>query len=79
MMRSGRMAPATADSTTSDGSMCAVIGSLGDPEARISRRSILLRNWRTLPGHSCTCNVAMASSLSIRLGRPWAEAMRSMK
>ena len=57
--RARRSAPAAA---TSDGSMSAVIGWLGSPEARISMRSIMLRSWRTLPGHDCTCSVAMASS-----------------
>jgi len=49
------------------------------PEARISSRSILLRNCLTLPGHSWTWSVAMASSLRIRLGSPCAALMRSMK
>ena len=63
----------------SAGSMLAVIGSDGAPEARISILSTLLRSWRRFPGHARTCNVARASSANRRFGMPVASLIRSMK
>src|SRR5690606_3088250 len=51
MMRSALSEAGLADEATSCGSISAVMGSSGPPVARISKRSMLLRNWRTLPGH----------------------------
>ena len=79
MIRSGPTDPATAVVATSAGSISAEMMSWGSPVARISSRSMLLRSWRTLPGQSCTCRVAMASSPRMRLGMPVASLMRSMK
>jgi hypothetical protein len=47
---------------TSCGSISAVTSIGGSPVARIISRSMLLRNCRTLPGQSCVCRIAMASS-----------------
>src|SRR5437899_7455723 len=63
----------------SAGSMLAVIGSDGAPEARISILSTLLRSWRRFPGHARTCNVARASSANRRFGMPVASLIRSLK
>ena len=62
--RSRRRAP------TSDGNSSAVISDAASPSARISRRSMLLRSWRMLPGQSCDCSTARASSPMTRLGSP---------
>ncbi len=35
---------------------------VGSPPARIISRSTLLRSWRMLPGQSCDCSTAIASS-----------------
>ncbi len=78
-MRSAPTAPAEPEEVTSAGSISAVISSLGSPETRISMRSTMLMSWRTLPGHGWTCRVAMASSPSLRFGRPVAVLIRSMK
>jgi hypothetical protein len=55
---------------TSCGSMSAVMTASGSPPARIISRSTLLRSWRTLPGQSCDCSTAIASSPIWRFGRP---------
>ena len=64
---------------TSCGSMSALIATSGSPPARIINRSTLFRSWRTLPGQSCDCSTAMASSPMMRLGRPVASEICSMK
>ena len=64
---------------TSCGSMSAFITASGSPPARIISRSTLLRSWRTLPGQSCDCSTAMASSPISRLGNPVAYEICSMK
>src|SRR5262245_42711083 len=46
----------------SSGSMLAVMTASGSPPDRINSRSMLLRSSRTLPGQSCACRTAMASS-----------------
>ena len=38
-------------------------------------RSTLLRSWRTLPGQSRACSMAMASSANFRIGRPEARRL----
>ena len=55
---------------TSCGSMLALMTASGSPPARIISRSTLLRSWRTLPGQSCDCSTAIASSPILRRGRP---------
>ncbi len=42
-----------------------------------SRRSILLRNWRTLPGQSWLCRMARASGPISRFGNPVVEEINS--
>src|SRR5229473_3314418 len=64
---------------TSCGSMLALITASGSPPARIISRSTLLRSCRTLPGQSCDCNTAIASSPTRRFGRPVACEICSMK
>ena len=48
----------------------------GSPPARIISRSMLLRSSRTLPGQSCACSTAIASSPMRRGARP--EALRQL-
>ena len=48
----------------------AFITASGSPPAKIISRSMLFRNWRTLPGQLCDCKTAMASSPILRLGKP---------
>ena len=64
---------------TSGGNMSALITASGSPPARIISRSTLLRSWRTLPGQSCDCSTAMASSPIRRLGSPVACEIWCMK
>ena len=50
--------------------MSAVIAASGSPAARIISRSTLLRSCRMLPGQSCDCRTAIASSAMRRCGMP---------
>ena len=59
--------------------MSAVISASGSPAARIISRSILLRNWRMLPGQSCDCSTAIASGAIGRGGAPMSALTRSRK
>ena len=61
------------------GSKSAVTASVTSSLARISSRSTILRNWRTLPGQPWVCSTAMASSPMLRIGRPPAADSRFMK
>ena len=54
----------------SSGSMLAVMMASGSPPERIISRSMLFLSSRTLPGQSCACSTATASSPILRGASP---------
>jgi FixJ family two-component response regulator len=66
-------------SRISEGSMSASIRSTRSQGARMIVRSMMLRSWRTLPGQSCACRAATASSDSAGVGIRRSAAKRARK